>query len=87
MKVKGQSQPEIAAAAFLILEPWFGVDHFNPGFDYASGTLTISFMEPFDVLDPVPFKGTWSNQDPNVRRRVNWWEGNLGWRFGLVAWI
>ena len=33
MKVgKGRSRPEVAAAAFLILEAWFWVNHFNPGF-------------------------------------------------------
>ena len=34
MKVsKGQSQPEIVAfAAFLLVEAWFWVDHFNTGF-------------------------------------------------------
>ena len=29
---KGQSQPEIVAAAFLISEAWFWVDRFNTGF-------------------------------------------------------
>ena len=41
MKVsKGQSQPEIVAAAFLILYMVLGIDHFNAGFHCDSGAGT-----------------------------------------------
>ena len=33
---KGQAQPKIAAAPFLLLEAWFWVHHFTTGFDWGS---------------------------------------------------
>ena len=49
MKVsKGQFQPEIVAAAFLILEAWFTI--FVPGFDCDSGYFRGGFSVNHQVV-------------------------------------
>ena len=55
MKVnKGQSQPEIVADAFLILEAWFRVDHFNTkGFDCDSGGKMVIPVIPCSFARPL----------------------------------
>ena len=55
MKVsKGQSQPEIVAAAFLILEAWFWVDYLIPGFDCDSSVSVKMPAFPLWLVSQFP---------------------------------
>ena len=82
MKVsKGQSQPEVVAAAFLLLEAWFWVHHFGThpmytgliyGFDCDSPMGTNSGIKSAQPSPAPSLRWQWWTASDRRRHRTRW---------------